>query len=78
MREGSASEKKPRVTSAPTHTFPTEYLSGLALGQVSVSFGPPEPDPVEPTADAGTRWGPPMWRAPFSDHEDADIARWSI
>jgi hypothetical protein len=62
MMKGSVSEEKPRATSAPAHTSPPENPSGLVPGQ----------------PHAGTSWGPHMRRAPFSDHEDADIARWSI
>lgn len=78
MMEGSVSEEKPRVTSSPGHTSPPENPSGLVPGQVSVSFAPFGPDTVKPPADAGTLWEPHMRRAPFSDHEDADIARWAI
>lgn len=78
MMEGSVSEEMPRATSAFALTSPIENPSGLVPGQVSVSFAPFEPDTVSPTAHAGTRWEPHMRRAPFSDHEDADIARWSV
>jgi hypothetical protein len=78
MMEGLVSEEKPRMTSAPRDTFPPENTSDTVPGHVSVSPAPLGPDTIKPTADARARWEPHMRRTPFSDHEDADIARWSI
>jgi hypothetical protein len=77
MMQDSTSEEA-RRTGLLGHISPTVATRGDVQRNITVSPTASGPDALRTRANAATPWEPQMRRAPFSDHKDADIARWSI